>query len=213
MDRKNYRLIVFDLDGTLLDSSPGIINSVRFAQEKMELPQIPVSELYRFIGPPPKLMYQQVFGLDEAQSLQATAFHRQYSRERAIYEASVYSGMPELLSALKQGGYKLAVATLKGQAIAETVLSLFGLETYFDSVVGMDPDETYTKRKTIELAMEHTGITDAGEVLMVGDSEYDAQGAWAAGVGFVGAVYGFGISADEQRFDLIHTPLQLLTLI
>ena len=100
---------------------------------------------------------------------------------------------------------------LKGQKIAETVLHLYGLSDYFDAIVGMDPEETFTKCKTIRLAMELTGVT--GAVLMVGDSEYDAVGAAQAGVDFVGAVYGFGISETETRFQLIHNPEQLLDLL
>lgn len=208
MDRKNYELIVFDLDGTLLDTSPGIFNSVRYAQQQMGFPSLSESRLSEFVGPPPKQMYQQVFGVNEEEAAKATAFHRQYSAEKAIYEATVYPGMKQTLSVLKQSGYRLAVATLKGQKIAETVLQLYGLRDYFDAVVGMDEAESHTKCATIQLAIVLTGTT--GAVLMVGDSEYDAEGAAQAGVDFVGAIYGYGISEDEARFPLIRNPEQLL---
>lgn len=208
MDRKDYELIIFDLDGTLLDTSPGIFNSVRYAQQQMGFPPLPESRLREFVGPPPKQMYRKVFGVNEEEAAKATAFHRQYSKEKAIYEAAVYPGMKQTLSALKQSGYRLAVATLKGQEIAKTVLQLYGLRDYFDAVVGMDEAESLTKCETIRLAIKLTGTT--GAALMVGDSEYDAVGAAQAGVDFVGATYGFGISEDEARFPLIRNPEQLL---
>lgn len=208
---KRYELILFDLDGTLLDTSPGIFNSVRFAEQQLGFSPIPDEQLRVFVGPPPKQMYQKVYGVDEETAAKATGFHRQYSREKAIYEATVYPGMKETLAALQQQGYKLGVATLKGQKIAEKVLEIHGLAAYFQAIVGMDEAESFTKCKTIQVAMEQTNTT--GNVLMVGDSEYDYIGACEAGVDFVGAVYGFGIAAEDKRFPLIDTPLELLNRI
>ena len=208
---KKYETIVFDLDGTLLDTSPGIFNSVRFAEQQLGFEPIPDDRLRVFVGPPPKQMYQKVYGVDEETATKATAFHRQYSREKAIYEATVYPGMKQTLSALKQQGYKLAVATLKGQRIAEKVLQIHEMADFFDSIVGMDEVESFTKCNTIHVAMAETGTT--GNVLMVGDSEYDYVGACEAKVDFVGAVYGFGIVAEETRFPLIENSQELLAFI
>lgn len=210
MDKK-YELILFDLDGTLLDTSPGIFNSVRFAEAQLGFTPIPDSQLRVFVGPPPKQMYQKVYGVDEETATRATACHRQYSREKAIYEATVYPGMKETLAVLRQQGYKLAVATLKGQKIAEKVLQIHGMAEFFDAIVGMDEAESFTKCKTIQVAMEQTQTT--GNVLMVGDSEYDYIGACEAKVDFVGAVYGFGIEKNETRFPLIAQARELLTFI
>lgn len=206
-----YETIIFDLDGTLLDTSPGIFNSVRFAEKQLGFTPISDDQLRVFVGPPPKQMYQTVYGADEEIAAKATAFHRQYSREKAIYEAAIYPGMKETLTDLKQQGYKLAVATLKGQKIAEKVLQIHGLHDFFDSIVGMDEAESFTKCKTIQVAMAETKTT--GKVLMVGDSEYDYIGACEANVDFVGAVYGFGIDATDTRFPLIDKTQDLLNWI
>ena len=203
-----YELILFDLDGTLLDTSPGIFNSVRFAEQQLGFSPIPHGMLHVFVGPPPKQMYQKVYGVDEEMAAKATGFHRQYSREKAIYEATVYPGMKETLTALKQQGYKLAVATLKGQKIAEEILKIYGIAEFFDAIVGMDEAESFTKCKTIQVAIEQTETT--GNALLVGDSEYDYVGACEAGIDFVGAVYGFGIAEEENRFPLIDEPKDLL---
>ena len=205
---KKYEIIIFDLDGTLLDTSPGIFNSVRFAEQQMGFTPVSDEQLKAFVGPPPKEMYKKFHGVDEQTAIKATGFHRQYSREKAIYEATIYPGMEETLTELKQQGYKLAVATLKGQKIAEKVLQIHRLYDFFDSIVGMDEAESFTKCKTIQVAMEQTNTT--GNVLMVGDSEYDYLGAMEAGVDFVGASYGFGIDLADTRFPLIHETQELL---
>lgn len=208
---KKYETIIFDLDGTLLDTSPGIFNSVRFAEQQLGFEPIPDDRLHVFVGPPPKQMYQKVYGVDAETATKATAFHRQYSREKAIYEATIYPGMEQTLQTLKDQGYKLAVATLKGQKIAEKVLDIHKISAFFDAIVGMDEAESFTKCKTIFEAMRLTSTT--GKVLMVGDSEYDYVGACEAKVDFLGAVYGFGIAAEETRFPLIEKPLELLNRV
>ena len=207
-----YELIIFDLDGTLLDTSPGIFNSVRYAESQMKLLPIPAARLSEFVGPPPKSMYMKVYGLDEDQALLAAQKHREYGRTKAIYDAGIYPGIPELLSQLKAKGYKLAVATLKSQQIAEVILEHYGLHRYFDAIVGMDPQETLTKCRTIQLAVQHTGT--CGKVLLVGDSQYDWIGAQEADIDFVGALYGFGFGRDGQYpFRTVTAPLQIEQIV
>ena len=205
-----YEAIIFDLDGTLLDTSPGIFNSVRFAEQQMGFTPVTPEQLKAFVGPPPKEMYKKFHNVDEETAATATAFHRQYSREKAIYEAEVYPGMVETLQALKNAGYKLAVATLKGETIAQTILEHYDLARFFTAIIGMDQAESRTKCKTIQIAMD---LCNASTALMVGDSEYDFIGAQEAKVDFVGATYGFGIAKDDTRFPLIHKASELLSFI
>lgn len=202
---KKYELIVFDLDGTLLDTSLGIFNSVRYAELEMGFQPIPEEDLKKFVGPPPKTMYQEMYDLDEEMAFEAAKKHREYGRSRGVFEACVYPEMKECLDSLKEQGYHLAVATLKQQKIAEMVLDNFGLSSYFDSIIGMDVDESYTKCQTIQLAIERTRTTK--HVLMIGDSKYDYEGAVAAGVDFLGVLYGFGFERfGEYPFATISQP-------
>ena len=191
-----YELVLFDLDGTMLDTSPGIFNSVRFAERQMGFEPIADERLREFIGPPPKAMYMKIYGADEETALQAAKYHRQYGREKAIFEAVVYSGICDLLSELKSEGIKLGVSTLKSQGIAEKVLRNYDLEKYFDVIVGMDEMESLSKCDTIKQAIENTNTT--GKTLMIGDSNYDYQGALEAKVDFLGVLYGFGFSVGEN---------------
>ena len=83
---EKYQLIIFDLDGTLLDTSPGIYNSVRYAEKQMGFAPIPDEQLREFVGPPPKQMYMRKYGVDEETALAAVRWHREYGREKAVYE-------------------------------------------------------------------------------------------------------------------------------
>lgn len=190
-----YELIIFDLDGTLLDTSKGIFNSVRYAEKEMGFEPIPDERLKEFVGPPPKAMYMQVYNVDEDIASKAAQKHREYGKTKAIYEAEVYPGIVELLRNLKENNYKLAVATLKSQKIAEVILEYYELRQYFDVVIGMDAKETLTKSQTIQMAIEYTKSSQS--VLMIGDSRYDFEGAKEVQVDFLGVLYGFGFCAKE----------------
>lgn len=100
------------------------------------------------------------------------------------------------LENFKEQGIKLAVSTLKSQKIAEKVLENFGISHFFDSIVGMDENESFTKCDTIKLVINKTSTV--GRVLMVGDSRYDYEGAVSAGVDFVGVLYGFGFESKKK---------------
>ena len=206
-----YDLILFDLDGTLLDTSRGIFNSVRFAEKQMNLNSVPDERLREFVGPPPKKMYMDVYGLEEESALLAVRYHREYGRTKAVYEAIPYPDMLRTLQQLNNHGFKLGVATLKSQEIAEEVLRLNGMLDLFMCVVGMDKDETRKKVDTIRMAQLDTNAKNA---VLVGDSPYDYEGAIAAGIDFIGVLYGFGFKECESYpFATIKSPADLLCLL
>lgn len=191
-----YKLVIFDLDGTLLDTSNGIFNSVRYVEQHMELRPIKNEQLRDFVGPPPKLMYMKIYGLDESTAFKAAQKHREYARTHAIYEAQIYPGVIELLHVLKEDGYKLAVATLKEQKVAEKILSYFNLSRFFDVVVGMDENETFTKARTIVEIKK--AVQDNEKSVLIGDTIYDLSGATEFQMDFIAATYGFGFSKDSD---------------
>lgn len=195
-----YDTIIFDLDGTLIDTSRGIFNSVRYAERMLDLPPVEDVVLRRFVGPPPKSMYMEVYGVDEKTAETATMYHRQYGKEYGFCEAELYPGVEITLKALQAKGYHLGVATLKAQNVANKVLSYFSLDQYFDRVIGMNSQENLTKRDTIDLAI--AGITAFDKALMVGDSYYDMLGAKDAGVDFLAALFGFGFDSNKPVIEI-----------
>lgn len=214
MSNIKYKVVLFDLDGTLLDTSKGIHNSVRFAEKQLNLPHMPQECLNAFIGPPPMVTYQKIYGLSESEAMEATKCHRQYGLNQGAYEAEIYKGIPLLLEQLKARGFLLGVCTLKRQDIAETVLKHFQLSDYFNVIVGIDSGEKLNKSDTIEIALKKIHYVDKETTLLVGDSMYDADGAYSAGVDFIGVLYGFGFCTGiKYSFDTIEQPCQLMPIL
>ena len=197
------KLIIWDVDGTLLNTSAGIIHSVRYTEKKLHLPPLNEEDVRVFLGPPPKAMYMKMYGLDEVMASEAVRFHREYSRNKAIFEAEVYDGIPEALNHFQRMGVYQAIATLKGQIIAETLMDRLRLSGYFDMIAAMDPEETKTKSGLIREVIEHIEVQKSDAVL-IGDSKYDAIGAEKAGIDFIGVTYGFGFHSDRDVNEFHH---------
>lgn len=194
-----YQTILFDLDGTLTDSAPGILNSVRHACQRLELPIPEEAVLRRFLGPPLPASFREYMHLDEAGAQRAVAAFREYYPTKGIFENAVYPGIPALLADLKAAGRTVVMATSKPEVFARQIMEHFSLDGYFDAICGAASDETRTdKGDVIAYALETAGITRTEGVVMVGDREHDVKGAARNGLPCIGAVYGYG-SAEELR--------------
>jgi len=198
MIRNKYEAIIFDLDGTLLNTSLGIFNSVRYAEMKMGFAPILEEQLHLFVGPPPAEMYQKLYGVSQSEAMDATIYHREYARERGYLETIVYEGIIELLQKLKYNGILLGIATLKSHDITIKLLDHFKLSSFFDAIVGVDAGETLTKADTIKIALTKCGISDVKQSVLIGDSKYDAIGASEVGCDFIGVTYGFGFTSFSE---------------
>lgn len=192
-----YSTILFDLDGTLTDSAPGILNSVRHACRKLGLPLPGEDVLRRFLGPPLPDSFREYLHLDEADVARAVAAFREYYPDKGIFENDVYPGVPALLADLKAAGKTVVMATSKPEGFARRIMEHFSLAGYFDAICGATMDETRTdKGQVIAYALQTAGIPDGRGVVMVGDREHDVKGAARNGLPCIGAVYGYG-SAEE----------------
>ena len=191
------RNIIFDLDGTLLDTSAGIIESVEYTIEKLDLPRLSEQQLRSFIGPPLYKSFMNNCGCDEEQAQQAVKVFRAYYQEGAVLHASHYDGMEELCRELHGKGFGLGVATNKPQRFADPLIHNFGLDRYITSVFGADESAKLTKADLIRLCMKDLGAEQPDTVL-IGDTENDAAGADQAGVRFIAVTYGFGYTSAED---------------
>ena len=186
------KYILFDLDGTLTESAPGIINSIRYTLDKLGLRPMTDEELKRFVGPPLIESFTRYCGLSREEAEHAVDVYREYFSEKGLFENAVYPGIPECLGALKSAGKKLAVATSKPQVFCERIIRHFGIDGYFDAVVGIPLDrEDMTKAEVIKSAMELLGAVPE-ETVMVGDRDYDVFGARENGIPCIGVLYGYG---------------------
>ena len=179
-----YRALLLDMDGTLIDSSGGIIACAKEAMEELGIPIPPEDTFHRFIGPPLKECFRIVAGVeDEALLDRAVASYKAHFRDEHIAAGRLYPGWESLLPALKAQGVKLGVATLKFVGFARKTTDHFGLTPLFDAICGSVPEKTPSKEGIIREALAEMGIdeADADKVLMVGDSPYDEEGAAAVG--------------------------------
>lgn len=195
------RYAVFDLDGTLTDSGPGIMNSIKYALNKRNI-AVPGEEVLRsFIGPPLKEQFRTVFRLSDEEGTDMVRLYREYFREKGIFENSVYKGIPELLRQIKDSGRKIIMATSKPEIFAKRITEHFDLDRYFDFVGGASMDGSRTEKyEVIEYALGESGISEneRRETVMIGDREHDIIGAKRAGLHSIGVLYGYG-SAEELR--------------
>lgn len=199
---KKYKGIIFDLDGTLLDTSEGIYNAIRYTESEMGFEPLDDSVLHEFVGPPSLDSYLNHFPIDRETALKAVAHHRHYQSGKGVTEARLYNGMQDLIAMLKETGHKLGVATLKRQDITEATLKAAAIDTYFDSIRGIDFQESLGKADLIRLVLDDFGL-EPEACVMIGDSPYDAVGARDAGVPFIAAEYGFGFK-NVQEINTYH---------
>ena len=187
----NYDVILFDLDGTLTDSAEGILNSVIYALERMCVSYDSKESLRCFIGPPLQTSFRDYCGFSEKQVSEAVQTFREYFREKGIYENMVYENIPEMLNALCDAGFTLAVATSKPEAFAKQILLRFDLAKYFKVIAGATMDGT-DKPTVIREALARLNVKPSPRVLMVGDREHDVLGAKEVGIRSLGVLYGYG---------------------
>lgn len=195
---RKYQAVLFDLDGTLLDTAEGILNCISYAEANMPLSPLPEDRKRSFIGPPLLESFRREYGLSEAEGIRAVKYYRERYRSKGLFEAKIYPGIPELLHCLQESGCRLAVATLKLERYADKIISHFGLAPYFDCVAGTDEKGETTKAQIIKQCLRSLG-TPPHKAVLIGDSRYDYQGAAEAGVDFIGVSYGFGFRPDEEK--------------
>ncbi len=194
-----YDVILFDLDGTLTDSGPGITNSAAYALKKYGIEVADRTELYKFIGPPLKESFEKYYGFSAEEAGKAVEYYREYYTDKGMFENSVYEGIEALLRDIRKSGKMAVVATSKPELFAKRILEYFDLAKYFNDIVGATMDETRTKKdEVISCILHGRDIPDQARVLMVGDREYDILGAKKTGIDSLGVLFGFG-SYEELK--------------
>lgn len=189
------RAVFFDLDGTLANSAPGILDSVRRTVEALHL-HVRGGDPMRFIGPPLGDSFARYLGLSGDELRRATALYRGFYAERGIEGSSAYPGVAPMLQALHEDGRVLAVATSKYQEFAVRTLQHLGIAGLFQAVVGTGArDLGETKASVIARALAALSVRPEASV-MVGDRRFDVAGAHANGLPAVGALYGYGSRAE-----------------
>lgn len=200
---QKYQTIIFDLDGTLVNTYQGIFNCYQHAASVLGL-ELPTEKMVDgAIGAPLLKVFQTIFQLDLEEAKKAVAIYRERYARKGIYESEIYAGMETFLSKLTNAGYTLAVATLKNEGFAKTLLEHLRISKYFSVICGIDEKDHLTKKEIIEKAL-FLLKADKEHSVLIGDSSYDAVGAQEAGIDFVAVTYGFGFQPSQSLSEEMH---------
>jgi phosphoglycolate phosphatase len=132
-------------------------------------------------------------GMTEDEAVQAVAYYREYFVPKGMFENEVYEGIPELLEKLQADGRKLFVATSKPEPFAKQILEHFGIDNYFEKIVGATLDGSRSKKSDVlKVAISESGLTNKNEAVMIGDKSYDIDGAHENSIDAIGVLWGFG---------------------
>ncbi len=211
----SWDIILFDLDGTLTESGPGIMKAGQYALRAFGIER-DWRELSFFVGPPLSETFARFVPAQDVDA--AVAKFREYYQKDGWLDNAPYPGIPELLAHLKAQGKRLFVATSKLDTMAERIVEHFGLMPYFEAVCGAPAGDKEAGKKVnvVRAALKSAGCDGLSRAVMVGDREHDVIGAHLAGLDVIGVLYGYG-SREELTAagaDYIsETPDTLETLI
>ena len=214
-------IVLFDLDGTLTDAAPGIINCLKFTLDDLGIEHPDDATLRTFLGPPLDITFREYFGLTPERSRAAIATYRERYHDLGELENAVYPGIPELLAALCDAGVTLAVSTSKPTVSATRILEHFELAPYFAFIGGATLDTSRDAKALViahtleELARQGVEVTSA-RTTMVGDREHDVHGAAEFGIPTVGVLWGYGSHEELERAGaaaIVATPGELASAL
>jgi len=209
--------ILFDLDGTLLDSLPGIAFSVREACRMVGLPE-PKINLRSLLGPPIRTILSRAVATDDPALMDQLeqAFRTSYDTE-GWRKTSCFDGAQATLGMMKAGGHRLFVVSNKPRHISLKILEREGLLPLFERIYTRDSRTlARTKQEMLHEFLSEYGVSSS-DCLMVGDTMEDATAASAAGIGFVYMTHGYGELAQTlsipiaYKLDSFSQFLQLMT--
>lgn len=195
---QHYDVILFDVDGTLIDSAPGILNTLEEVFRKMNV-DITGVDLRRYLGPPLRKSFGEHF-IDMAKIEEATDRYRKSYAVKGSHECTPYPGAADMLQRLKAAGLLLCTATSKPTKVVTPILEEKGLAPYFDFIGGASMDESRdTKTDVVRYALSQP-MLQGKRVLMVGDRNDDMRGAADCGLDAAGALYGYGSREELEPF-------------
>lgn len=188
--------VVFDIDGTLLDSAAGILAGFRRALVAGGVATPAEADLRIHLGPP-LLDFLVTAGVAQDRLAEAAQAYHDFYLTDGIWQASPYAGITPLLDRLVASGYRLATASAKRSATAEAIVTAHGLAPYF-AVIGGTSQTRLTKADTLGYVLAELNA-EPGETIMIGDRHHDIEGAHAHGIRAIGVRWGYGVGDELVR--------------
>jgi phosphoglycolate phosphatase len=189
------RAVLFDLDGTLSRSAPGILGSLRRAFAAVGLPPLTAQQEAHILGPPFYEVLPPIVGVERVGAV--IAAYREYYAADGMFDTVAYDGIDELLSGLTAAGVELAVATSKPEHFAVPIVAHLGLADRFVTIGGDTMDGMRaSKALVVGEVLARLGRPDPSTVVMVGDRSHDVFGAAAHQLRCYGAGWGYGAPGE-----------------
>ena len=217
MTNKKYKTILFDLDGTLIDSKPGILTAIRKTLNEF---QIPYTEevINQMVGPPFRISMKELLGIEDMSLIERLIFvYRTHYKGGDWKGCSIYDGVEDMLTDLKDADYTLGLATSKPLQYTTIIMESLGLDKYFDYVGGATGDATAEmKTDVINMVLSKLNVTDLDSVLMIGDRLYDVEGAKQSGVDSMGILWGYGDRVEHENCGadfILSTPSEVVNFL
>lgn len=209
--------LLFDMDGTLLDSAPGVTASAAQALAAVGAPVPPMDTLRRFVGPPMIESFRTVSRLDEKTAQMALQHYRKAYADGGAEQSRPYDGIIDLLMHLDSAGIPMAVATSKVEDQAIRLVQRFGIEGHFINVCGAsDQDGRANKADVIAellVRLQSDGV-DISSPVMIGDRSYDVAGAASHGIPTIFALWGYGEAEEALHAAAVApSPAALLPMV
>lgn len=194
-----WKMILFDMDGTLTNTEEGVTRCVQYALESFGIHEPDRTVLRRFIGPPLHDSFTKYYGMSEEDAWDALLKYRERYDPIGIFECEIYEGVEEALRRLKTAGYYIGLASSKPETACRRILEHFGLLSYFDEVVGATLDKSICSKVQVLREWLRRSGAEPEQAILVGDTRFDALGAAEAGIACIGVTYGFGTREELEQ--------------
>ncbi|NTS78203.1 phosphoglycolate phosphatase [Catenovulum sp. SM1970] len=204
MKFNNKEVLIFDLDGTLIDSVPDLALSINQMLETLGRATFPIDEIRSWIGNGAAVLTKRALSasidicpnLDNALFEKALAIFLDYYEQNVCVDTTLYPNVTTTLKSLHSKGYRLAIVTNKPEQFVRPILEKFGLDDLFELILGGD---SLPKRKPDPMPLIHVYNTlkvNQNECVMIGDSKNDISAATAANIESIGLTYGYNHGED-----------------
>ena len=191
------KAILWDLDGTLLDTTEGVKFAVKKTISQLNLHDLDSRVLDSFVGPPMQESFMKHYGMEANRALEVANLFRKIYKEESLFKAKLYPNTLETLATLKERGFLMGIATNKSHDNAVAIVDYFGIASFCDYVLGSDLSGKLKKADIIAKCLNQLKVTSK-DTVYIGDSIYDLEGAEKQGIHFIGVDYGFGFRTGES---------------
>lgn len=206
-----YQCIIFDLDGTLLDTSEGIIKALDETIIALGYNDISLEEKMTFIGPPISQSLKRVYNINDDDAIYGLNIFREIYEKKYIYNAKLYPHIIELLDFLLNKKLYISIATYKREDMAKKIIKYFSLDKYFNTINGSDINNTLTKSDIIRNSISNTSFSKE-DIVMIGDTISDYNASKEIGINFIGVNYGFGFKNYDLEYNNVNNVSDIIKL-